>query len=110
MTESSAEESEITDEIRWYQQNSTDLARADVADSSSWVNAPGTTTISVRMKHSDVQHLTAMAQAKGVPISHLVRGWILDHLHSSEQGGIGQALQDFDESYANLRRAITSVP
>lgn len=60
------------------------------------------------MQHSDIESLTTMAQDKGVSISHLVRGWITERLHADDAGGVSDALEDFEQSYAALRRAIST--
>jgi len=100
---------EIMEEIRWYQENSARLAREDVPEGAAWKNAAGTTTISIRMKLADVECLNKMAQEKGVPISHLVREWITDRLHSPDAGDVNEALHDFEASLTKLRRAINSA-
>jgi len=99
-------DAEVQAEIRWYQENSDRLSQQDVPGSSEWKHAPGTTTISVRMNQDDVDRLSALARARGVPISHLVRPWILEQLHTPEDKGIASAMQEFDASYLRLRRAI----
>ena len=108
MTNSDETEVQLQEEIRWYQENSARLARENVPESASWKHAPGTTTISVRMKQTDVDQLAALAESQGVPVSHLVRAWIIDQLNQSEHDGLADALHDFEASYAKLRRAITA--
>lgn len=109
MTEGSGPDTQVDDEIRWYQENSARLARQDVPEGAAWKNAAGTTTISIRMKLTDVECLNTVARGKGVPISHLVRGWITDRLYSPEAGDVEEALHDFEVSLTKLRRAINSA-
>lgn len=106
MKSSDSPDAEVQAEIRWYQENSERLAKEEVPESTEWKQAPGTSTISVRMNQEDVDRLSAMAQARGVPVSHLVRPWILEHVHSPDDEGVARAMQDFDASYLRLRRAI----
>ena len=106
MNSSGAPDAEVQAEVHWYQENSERLAKEDVPETAVWKHAPGTTTISVRMNQDDVDRLSALARARGVPISHLVRPWILEHLHTPENNGIEKAMQEFDASYLRLRRAI----
>lgn len=99
----------IEDEIRWYQENSERLSLADVPEGAVWKNAPGTTTISIRMKLADVECLNSMARDRGIPISHLVREWITERLHSPASGEVCEALHDFEASFTKLRRALNAA-
>lgn len=109
MTEGSGPDTQLEDEIRWYQENSARLSREDVPEGAAWKNAAGTTTISIRMKLADVENLNELAREKGVPISHLVRGWIMERLYSPEAGDVNEALHDFEVSLTRLRRAINAA-
>ena len=92
-------------EIRRVQRHSKALATMD-ADPSGATHAPGTTPVSVRMNDADVQAIAALAQQRNVPVSHLVREWILIGLEREPRGDLSDALKEFEHAYAALQRAI----
>lgn len=92
-------------EVRRVQRNSKALAASN-ADPSGATHAPGTTPVSVRMSDADVQAIAALAQQRKVPVSHLVREWILIGLEREPRGDLSDALEAFDRAYAVLQRAI----
>ncbi len=93
-------------EIQRIQRESATLAVART-DSTPNFRAAGTTTVSIRMNEADVRAITELAEERGVPISHLMRLWILDGLAGEPRGAVNEAFQELDRALETLRRAVT---
>jgi len=53
-----------------------------------------------------VRAIAELAEERGVPISHLIRRWILGGLEREPRGALNDALQDLDRAVETLRRAV----
>lgn len=94
------------EEILWYQENSHRLAADETADYSQSRKPVETATISFRLPKEEAERIGRIAAERGWTISVLVRSWIQQGRSDESPTDIRKALQDFEESYANLRRVI----
>ena len=101
---------EIMDEILWYQENSERLAADESFDHAESRKAIETTTISVRLPKSAAEQINRIARERGWTVSMLVRSWIQQGNANETPTDLRNAIKDFEDSYARLRRAIHAAP
>ena len=97
---------ETRDEIEFVQRHSQAFAHAPLPPIEAWSHAQETSTISVRLKRSDIEAVNALAEEQGVPLSHLIRGWILDGLAGQPSHSVNDALVECQNALDDLRRTL----
>jgi len=65
-----------------------------------------TTTLALRLKRKDANAISALALAQGVPISALLRGWVLAGLHHEQGDNVGATLSELEQGLRRLRKAL----
>ena len=99
----------VMEEILWHQENSQRLAADETSDYSESRKPVETTTISFRVPKEEAARIGRIAAERGWTVSVLVRNWIQQGRSDESPTDVRKALHDFEESYANLRRAIESA-
>ncbi len=63
-------------------------------------------TVSTRLALGDVADLEALAAQLDVPVSALLRGWILAGLHAKKEQSVGAALDRLSADVQRLRELV----
>ncbi len=93
-------------EVRDLQKRSEALADEDAAAAGKFRRLHETTTVAVRLLKDDADAVTMMAAAQGVPVSSLLRAWILAGLRQESGDTVGATLTDLERGLRQLRKAL----
>ena len=93
-------------EVRHLQEQSEVLADEDAAGAGKYRRLHETTTVAVRLLKDDADAVTTMAASQGVPVSSLLRAWILAGLRQESGDSVGATLTDLERGLRQLRKAL----
>jgi hypothetical protein len=93
-------------EIEYVQRNSRRLANGSADGFPAAKPLHETTTVAVRLIRSDADAISALAASHGVPLSTLLRTWVLAGLRSEQGDSIGATLTDLEQGLRRLRKAL----
>jgi len=96
----------VAAEIEAIQTDSTRLAHEPVPDSAEYGALNDTRTLALRLKRKDADAISALALAQGVPVSALLRGWVLAGLHHEQGDNVGATLSELEQGLRRLRKAL----
>ncbi len=65
-----------------------------------------TTTVAVRLIRKDADAIAALADEQGVPVSTLLRMWILAGLRDEQGDSVGATLSELERGLQRLRQAL----
>lgn len=96
----------VAAEVRTIQADSGRLAREPVPDGAKYRALHDTTTVALRLTRRDANAIAALASAEGIPVSTLLRGWVLAGLHHEQGDSIGATLSELEQGVRRLRKAL----
>lgn len=96
----------VSAEVKAIQADSERLAREPVPDSANYRALHDTTTVALRLARKDAIAISALASAQGIPVSTLLRGWVLAGLHHEQGDSVGATLSELEQGLRRLRKAL----
>ena len=96
----------VAAEVKAIQADSERLAREPVSDSAEYRALHDTTTVALRLNRSDADAISDLASAQGIPVSTLLRGWVLAGLHHEQGDSVGATLSELEQGIRRLRKAL----
>jgi hypothetical protein len=54
----------------------------------------------------DADAISALASAQGIPVSTLLRGWVLSGLRHEQADSVGATLSELEQGLRRLRKAL----
>jgi hypothetical protein len=93
-------------EIRDLQSHSTQLASQSAEGLPPARPLHDTTTVAVRLIRKDADAIAALADEQGVPVSTLLRMWILAGLKDEQGDTVGATLSELERGLQRLRQAL----
>lgn len=92
--------------VRKAQADSESIASDDLEESAALRALHETSTVAVRLIRSDVDAISSLAAERGVPVSALLRTWILAGLRNEQGEGIDATLIQLEQGISRLRQAL----
>ena len=92
--------------VRRVQARSTRLASEAADERTPFRPLHETTTVAVRLVKSDAQAISALAADRGVPVSELLRAWILAGLRDEQGDSVDATLIQLEHGLSRLRKAL----
>lgn len=96
----------VTDEVKAIQADSDRLAREPVPDTAEYRALHQTTTVAVRLVRRDAEAIAALAAQQGVPVSALLRTWIVAGLRDEQDDSVDATLIQLEQGLSRLRKAL----
>ncbi len=96
----------VAAEVKAIQADSESLAREPVPDSAEYRALHDTTTVALRLNRKDADAISDLASAQGIPVSTLLRGWVLAGLHHDQGDSVGATLSELEQGIRRLRKAL----
>ena len=96
----------VADEVTAIQAESARLAQDPVPESAEYRALHDTTTVALRLTRKDAVAISALASTQGIPVSTLLRGWVLAGLHHEQGDSIGATLSELEQGLRRLRQAL----
>ena len=96
----------VADEVKAIQANSVRLAGEPVPESAEYRALHESTTVALRLSRKDAAAISALASVQGIPVSTLLRGWVLAGLHHEQGDTVGATLSELEQGLRRLRRAL----
>ena len=96
----------VAPEVKAIQADSERLAREPVPDSAEYRALHDTTTVALRLNRKDADAISDLASAQGIPVSTLLRGWVLAGLHHDQGDSVGATLSELEQGIRRLRKAL----
>lgn len=96
----------VDTEVQSIQAESRRLAREPVPESAEYRALHDTTTLALRLTRMDAAAISALASAQGIPVSTLLRGWVLAGLHHEQGDTVGSALSEMEQCLRRLRTSL----
>jgi hypothetical protein len=97
---------EVLDEIEYYQKNSETLAAQPADGFPEMKPFHETTTLAVRMVKSEADAITRLARERAVPVSSLLRTWIVDGYIHETGDSVSSTIADLEQVVRRLRREL----
>ena len=94
------------DEIEYYQKNSETLAAQPADGFPEMKPFHETTTLAVRMVKSEADAITRLARERAVPVSSLLRTWIVDGYIHETGDSVSSTIADLEQVVRRLRREL----
>lgn len=96
----------VAADVTAIQRDSTRLAREPVPESADYRALNDTTTVALRLSRADAAAISALASKQGIPVSALLRGWVLTGLHHEQGDNVGATLNELEQGLRRLRQAL----
>jgi len=96
----------VAAEVKAIQSDTERLAREPVPESADYRALHETTTVALRLSQKDALSISALASEQGVPVSTLLRGWVLAGLHHEQGDSVGATLSELEQGLRRLRKAL----
>lgn len=93
-------------EVRRIQERSSRLAAEGLRDETVTKPLHETTTVAVRLVRQDAEAIAALAARQGVPVSSVLRTWVLAGLRESQDDSVAATLEQLEQGLGRLRRAL----
>lgn len=93
-------------EVKAVQVDSARLSSEPVPDSAEYRALHDTTTVALRLTRMDADAISALASAQGIPVSTLLRGWVLSGLRHEQADSVGATLSELEQGLRRLRKAL----
>lgn len=96
----------VAAEVKAIQADSERLASEPVPEAAEYRALHDTTTVALRLARKDAAAISALASTQGIPVSTLLRSWVLAGLHHEQGDSIGTTLSELEQGLRRLRRAL----
>lgn len=96
----------VAADVTAIQADSEKLAREPVPDTAEYQALHDTTTLALRLTRRDALAISALASAQGIPVSTLLRGWVLAGLRHEQGDSVGATLSELEQGLRRLRRTL----
>ena len=96
----------VVAEVRAIQADSDRLAGESVPDGAEYRALHDTTTVALRLTRKDANAISTLASAQGIPVSTLLRGWVLAGLHHEQEDNVAATLSELEQGVRRLRKAL----
>lgn len=96
----------VISEIQEIQADSEKLASEPVPSSAEYRALHNTTTVALRLTRKDAEAISALASAQGIPVSTLLRGWVVSGLRHEQSDSVGATLSELEQGLRKLRKAL----
>ena len=96
----------VAAEVKAIQADSERLSREPVPESAEYRALHDTTTVALRLAREDAAAISTLASAQGIPVSTLLRGWVLAGLHHEQGNSVGATLTELEQGLRRLRKAL----
>jgi hypothetical protein len=96
----------VLDEIDHYRKNSETLAVESADGFPEMKPFHETTTLAVRMVKSEADAITRLARERAVPVSSLLRTWIVDGYIHETGDSVSSTIADLEQVVRRLRREL----